>query len=253
MSFRRKIVAGNWKMNNSLSESIQLLDGILAHLDTRTITEIIICPAFPFISPISLHLKDLHKIKLGAQNCNEHVSGAYTGEVSASMLQSINCDYVIIGHSERREYFNESNEQLGNKLKRVIENNLSPIFCVGENKNHRETNTHFEIVSTQLKLVLEKFTAAELEKLIIAYEPVWAIGTGITATSRQAQEMHAFIRKTIAEFFSIEFANHMPILYGGSCNAQNAKELFACPDVDGGLIGGASLKPLDFCSIISSF
>lgn len=253
MSFRRKIVAGNWKMNNTLPEALHLVDGILAHLDARTTTEIIICPSFPLISPIIAHLKDLHKIKLGAQNCSENITGAFTGEVSASMLHSIDCDYVIIGHSERRQYCNETNEQLSNKLKRILENNLSPIFCIGENIEQRQSNTHFEILSEQLKQVLSNFKASELEKLIIAYEPVWAIGTGVTATSQQAQEMHAHIRKAITNLFSIEFANHLPILYGGSCNAQNAKELFSCPDVDGGLIGGASLKPVDFCSIVSSF
>lgn len=253
MSFRRKIVAGNWKMNNALPDAILLVDGILANLDGRTTTEIIICPSFAFISPILTHLKNLHKLKLGAQNCSHHKAGAYTGEVSAEMLNSIGCDYVIIGHSERRHYFNENNEQLIEKIKRALENNLSPIFCIGENLEQRQTNTHFEIVDKQLQNVLSHFKAADLEKLIIAYEPVWAIGTGVTATSEQAQEMHLHIRKTIAELFNPEFSNHLPILYGGSCNAQNAKELFACADVDGGLIGGASLKAVDFCTIINSF
>lgn len=253
MSFRRKIVAGNWKMNNSLAEAIQLVDGILANLDTRTTTEIILCPSYLFIGPIHAHLKGLHKIKLGAQNCSEHISGAYTGEVSAKMLQSVDCDYVIIGHSERRTYFNESNTQLTEKIKRALENDLAPIFCIGEKLDERKNNTHFDVVKEQLKSVLSPFNKKDLEKLILAYEPVWAIGTGVTATTLEAQEMHAFIRKTMIELFDEEFAGEVPILYGGSCNAQNAKELFSCADVDGGLIGGASLKAVDFCSIIHSF
>lgn len=253
MSFRRKIVAGNWKMNNSLTDAIALIDGILANLDTRTTAEIIVCPAYPFIGPIIHHLKDFNRIKLGAQNCSEHIAGAFTGEVSAPMLKSIECDYVIIGHSERRTYYNESNAQIKEKIKRALENGLAPVFCIGEKIEQRQSETQFEVVKEQIKQVLCDFNANELEKLIIAYEPVWAIGTGVTATTAQAQEMHAFIRKTIAELFDAEFAAELPILYGGSCNAQNAKELFSCADVDGGLIGGASLKAVDFCSIIHSF
>lgn len=240
-------------MNNSLPETIALMDGILANLDTRTTAEIIVCPAYPFIGPIIHHLKDFNRIKLGAQNCSEHVSGAYTGEVSAAMLKSIDCDYVIIGHSERRTYFNESNAQLKEKIKRALENELAPVFCVGEKMDERQNKTHFNLVKDQLKSVLSSFKAKELSKLIIAYEPVWAIGTGLTATTAEAQEMHAYIREVMAELFGQEFSREIPILYGGSCNAQNAKELFACTDVDGGLIGGASLKANDFCSIIHSF
>jgi triosephosphate isomerase len=253
MSFRRKIVAGNWKMNNSLTEALSLMDGILANLDTRTTTEIIVCPAYPFIGPIIHHLKDFNRIKLAAQNCSEHVLGAYTGEVSASMLKSIDCDYVIVGHSERRTYFNEGHDQLKEKIKRALESDLAPIFCIGEKIEHRKNNTHFNLVKDQIKNVLSSFKVKELEKLIIAYEPVWAIGTGVTATSSEAQEMHVFIRQIISELFGQEFARETPILYGGSCNPQNAKELFSCADVDGGLIGGASLKANDFCSIIQSF
>ncbi len=253
MGFRRKIVAGNWKMNNSLSDALALVDGIVANLDKHSTTKVIICPPFPFISPIKQHLKDLVKINLGAQNCSEHIAGAYTGEVSAQMLASVNCNYVIIGHSERRTYFNETNEQLTQKLKRALENNLSPIFCIGEKIEQRKNETHFTIVKDQLKNVLTHFSEKELKNLILAYEPVWAIGTGVNATTAQAQEMHAFIRKTISELFTTDFANGLSILYGGSCNAQNAKELFACADVDGGLIGGASLKAADFCTIVSSF
>ena len=253
MSFRRKIVAGNWKMNNSLTEALTLVDGIVAHLDRNTITEVIICPSFAVLAPIQAHLKGMPKIRLGAQNCSEFNSGAYTGEVSAQMIASVGCHYVIVGHSERRTYCNESSEQLTQKMKRALETQLHPIFCIGENLEERNSGKHFDVVKAQLKNVLSGFSVHDLTDLVIAYEPVWAIGTGVTATSAQAQEMHAFIRKTISELFNADFANTLPILYGGSCNAQNAKELFACKDVDGGLIGGASLKAEDFCKIISSF
>ncbi len=240
-------------MNNTLSEALSLVDGILTNLDASTTTEVILCPAAPLLSALDSHTKNLPKIKLGAQNCSEHVSGAYTGEVSAAMVKSVGCDYVIIGHSERRMCFNENNKQLAEKIKRALENNLSPIFCIGEKKEEREKNIHFNLVKTQITEVLQNFSAKELDKLILAYEPVWAIGTGLTATTQQAQEMHAFIRKVLEETFGKLFADKTPILYGGSCNAQNAKDLFACDDVDGGLIGGASLKASDFCSIINSF
>jgi triosephosphate isomerase (TIM) len=252
MGFRRKIVAGNWKMNNTLSESLQLVDGILAQLDQSTITEVIICPPAAFISPIHTHLKDLHKLKLGAQNCSEHISGAYTGEISAAMLKSANCEYVIIGHSERRTYFKETKEQLIEKTKRVLENHMAPIVCIGEHLEDRKQENHFEVVKQQLNEVLGAFSKNELTHLVIAYEPVWAIGTGLTATATQAQEMHAFIRKSLSELFDSDFAAITPILYGGSCNAQNAADLFSCADVDGGLIGGASLKASDFCKIVAS-
>jgi triosephosphate isomerase len=253
MSFRRKIVAGNWKMNNSLSEAITLVDGIVAHLDRNTIVEVIICPSFAVLAPIHEHIKAMPKIRLGAQNCNDHDSGAYTGEVSAKMIASVGCSYVIVGHSERRTYCNENSEQLIQKMKRALENKLHPIFCIGENLNERKSEKHFDVVKAQIKNELSGFSVSELKDLVIAYEPIWAIGTGVTATSAQAQEMHAFIRQTISELFNADLANALPILYGGSCNAQNAKELFACKDVDGGLIGGASLKAEDFCTIVSSF
>jgi len=240
-------------MNNSLSEAITLVDGIIAHLDRNSIVEVVICPSFVTLAPIHDHIKTMPKIKLGAQNCNDHDSGAYTGEVSAKMIASVGCTYVIVGHSERRTYFNENNEQLMQKMKRALENKLHPIFCIGENLEERNSGKHFEVVKAQIKNELSGFSVSELKDLVIAYEPVWAIGTGVTASSAQAQEMHAFIRNTISELFNADFANALPILYGGSCNAQNAKELFACKDVDGGLIGGASLKAIDFCSIVSSF
>ncbi len=253
MSIRRKIVAGNWKMNNTSSQALSLVEGIVKQLDRNSDVKVIVCPPSVHLSALHALLKDLPKLKLGAQNCSEHVSGAYTGEISAQMLSSVGCNYVIIGHSERRTYFNETNAQLSQKIKRALENNLSPIFCIGEKLEERNANKHFDSVKAQLKDVLSDFNAKDLQHLILAYEPVWAIGTGVTATSSQAQEMHAFIRNTISQLFSSEFANNLSILYGGSCNAQNAAELFACTDVDGGLIGGASLKAEDFCKIVSSF
>jgi triosephosphate isomerase len=253
MAIRRKIVAGNWKMNNTSTQALALVDGIIQHLDMDTITEVIICPSFALLGSVAEHIRSLPRLRLGAQNCSEHESGAYTGEVSAQMLQSVPCRYVIIGHSEPRTYFNEDSIQLTRKLEQALRYNISPIFCIGEKLEERNTKKHFEVVQEQLKSVLGNFEVKELKDLVLAYEPVWAIGTGVTASSSQAQEMHAFIRKTITELFSSEFADTLPILYGGSCNAQNAKELFSCKDVDGGLIGGASLKAEEFCKIVSSF
>jgi triosephosphate isomerase (TIM) len=253
MGFRRNIVAGNWKMNNTSTQALALVDGIISHLDPEAAAEVIICPSSALLGTIQQHIKSLPKLKLGAQNCSEHESGAYTGEVSAQMLASVGCTYVIIGHSERRAYFNETSAQLTQKLKQAFRYKVSPIFCIGEKIEERNKGKHFDVVKEQLKSVLGNFEGNELKELVIAYEPVWAIGTGHTATSAQAQEMHAFIRNMISDLVSFDFSNSLPILYGGSCNAQNAKELFACPDVDGGLIGGASLKAEDFCKIVSAF
>ena len=205
-----------------------------------------------YCHPLAQLIKSTN-IKLGAQNCSEHSSGAYTGEVSASMLQSIGVNYVIIGHSERRIYFNETNQVIAKKINEAIRSNLQPIFCCGEQLAERETNNHFNIIENQLEEGLFHLSATNFEKVIIAYEPVWAIGTGITATSNQAQEMHYFIRNLIATKYNTTIANNCSVLYGGSCNALNAKELFSEPDVDGGLIGGASLKATDFIEIANSF
>lgn len=250
---RQKIVAGNWKMNTTLSEAMFLIDGILSKLDTtREVTKIII-PPFPYLLSISNKIGETEHIYLGAQNCHAEASGAYTGEVSTAMLASVGCSYVLVGHSERRCYFKETNEALIKKIQSALQHHLKPIFCIGETLGQRQTNTHFTIVANQLSEVLKSFTDTEFSNIVIAYEPVWAIGTGETATSAQAQEMHAFIRKEIAQLYSKAVAQETTILYGGSCNAQNAQELFACEDVDGGLIGGASLKADDFCKIAASF
>lgn len=250
---RKKIVAGNWKMNNTLSEAVFLMDSILAKQNPSNSIIKIIIPPFPYLESLSNKIGENENIFLGAQNCHTKSNGAYTGEISAKMLQSVGCQFVLIGHSERRAYFNETNEELVLKIKEALLHKIKPIFCIGETLDQREGAFYFDVIKSQLDEVLSKFDSSEFQNIIIAYEPIWAIGTGLTATSNQAQEMHAFIRAEIAKLFSHEIAEKTSILYGGSCNAQNAHELFTCPDVDGGLIGGASLKADDFCAIINSF
>lgn len=251
---RKKIVAGNWKMNTDLESALNLVSSIQQNLPTLTGNVIKIAfPPFPFIKPISDVLRNSEGFLVGAQNCSEHAQGAFTGETSAKMLQSIGCRYVLVGHSERRTYFNETSAQLVLKIEQALAANLHVVFCFGEQLNERKSNQQFKAVEQQLNEVLRQFPKDKLSHLILAYEPVWAIGTGETATPAQAQEMHAHVRTIFAAIFSEAEANNVSILYGGSCNAQNAAELFACADVDGGLIGGASLKPDDFCKIIASF
>ena len=250
---RKKIVAGNWKMNTNFNEALELLNFIQINSSSSPQVEKILFPPFAFIISIKDALSITNNIKIGAQNCSEFNSGAYTGEVSADMLKSISCDYVLIGHSERRRYFNETSEQFILKIEQALLADLKIIFCFGENLEHRKSNSHFKIVKTQLNEVLSRLPKDKINQLVLAYEPVWAIGTGETASPVQAQEMHLYIRTVIAQMFSEELAQHISILYGGSCNSQNAKELFDCPDVDGGLIGGASLIGPEFCKIINSF
>ncbi len=250
---RKKIVAGNWKMNTSLNEAISLVQQISKNKNTNSDVIKIVFPPFLFITEVAKIINNSANFYTGAQNCSEFLNGAYTGEVSASMLQSVNCNYVLVGHSERRQYFNETNQQLVLKIKNALQHSINVIFCFGEKLEERKGNTHFTTVEQQLNQVLSHFTETDLHNITLAYEPIWAIGTGETASPQQAQDMHAFVRKTIANLFSTNAANNISILYGGSCNAQNAKQLFACADVDGGLIGGASLKADDFCAIISSF
>ena len=250
---RKKIVAGNWKMNLDQAEANALVNAIQLKADKSSDVVRIIIPAYPFISSVSELLKSSKDFFVGAQNCSEHEKGAYTGEVSASMLQSIGCKYVLVGHSERRAFFDEKNALLLKKIERALAANLHVIFCFGEVLHERKNNLHFQTVKTQLTEVLKHFPKDKLEQLVLAYEPVWAIGTGETASPEQAQEMHAYVRTVIEELFSKEAAETISILYGGSCNAKNAKELFSCKDVDGGLIGGASLIADDFCTIIKSF
>jgi len=249
---RKKIVAGNWKMNLQLNEAKQLLQEIKVLEKNVSDVKLIINPPALYIS-LFRELLENSVIALGAQNCSEHVSGAYTGEIAAQMIKSCGATYVIVGHSERRTYYHETNAIIAEKINRALASDLSPIFCCGELFSEREGNRHFSVVEQQLKEGLFHLNESEIKNVVIAYEPVWAIGTGVTATAEQAQEMHAFIRKVLNDFYSEVVAQNCSILYGGSCNASNAKELFANPDIDGGLIGGASLKATDFLVIAQSF
>jgi triosephosphate isomerase (TIM) len=252
---RKKIVAGNWKMNKDivsgveLTKDILILAGKLSLAESSARTEMIICPPFILLQECSKQLNAINFVRLGAQNCHYEDKGAYTGEVSASMLKSVGVQYVIIGHSERRQYFGEDHEFLKKKVIATLQQGLTPIFCCGEVLTEREAGRHFEIVKTQIRDSLFSLNVEEFSKVIIAYEPVWAIGTGVTATPAQAQEMHVFIRGLIHEKYGSSVSGNTHILYGGSCNAKNAAELFALPDVDGGLIGGASLKADEFIEI----
>jgi len=251
---RKKIVAGNWKMNTLLPDGellVKQLEFLTKELETEV--KMIVCPPFTHLATIGKLIKEKDiNISLGAQNCADHESGAYTGEVSAKMLSNLGCKYVILGHSERREYYGETSEKLYKKINLVLKEGMTPIFCVGERLEERESNRHFEVVSEQIKDVLYKLRGIELDRVIVAYEPVWAIGTGKTATSDQAEEMHAYIRRVIASEFG-EYADSIPILYGGSCKPSNAAELFSKENVDGGLIGGASLVAQDFIGIVKAF
>ncbi len=250
---RKKIVAGNWKMNKSLQEAQTLVEMITPQVnDFDEVTKIII-PPFPYLYPVNELIANKANFYLGAQNCHTNANGAFTGEVSANMLNSVGCSYVLVGHSERRQYFKEKDADFVLKIREALKNNLQPIFCIGETIYERKTDNHFKAVTEQLTAVVKKFSIEEFSKFVLAYEPVWAIGTGETATSQQAQEMHAFIRNLVADIYDSAVAANVSILYGGSCNPQNAQELFACKDVDGGLIGGASLNADDFCKIIFSF
>ena len=212
----------------------------------------IVCPPFPYLELVGDASEDV-EFFVGAQNVSKFDNGAFTGEVSAKMLQSMNIDYCIVGHSERRKYFNETNQDVAEKVNKLLEADINPIVCVGESLEQREAGTHFELIRSQVSEGLFHLDCEQIKRTVIAYEPVWAIGTGKTATKEQAQEVHAFIRAMLAEKYSDDVAQEVSILYGGSCNAKNARELFAQTDVDGGLIGGASLKAADFIEIARSF
>jgi triosephosphate isomerase len=248
---RKKIVAGNWKMNTSISKGEQLAADIVEKSKSVKGVLLIIAPPFTHLTKIADKLNG-STIALSAQNCAAETSGAYTGEVAASMVADAGAMYCILGHSERREYYGETDATLNKKLSQCFVNNLTPIFCVGERLSERENNRHFDVVRTQLQNTIFNLNDDEFGKVIIAYEPVWAIGTGKTATPDQAQEIHAFIRETLAAKFGAQ-ARDTSILYGGSCNPGNAKLLFSNADVDGGLIGGAALKADDFIAIANSF
>jgi triosephosphate isomerase len=248
---RKKIVAGNWKMNKSWPEALELAQALAAHKDSfPSHVSVLIAPPALYLSGLKEALPS--SIALSAQNCSQHDSGAYTGEISASMLATIGVTHCIIGHSERRQYYGETNEIVREKIDACLRHGITPIFCCGESLSERKFNKHFITVSNQLQQALFHLSAEQLPQVVIAYEPVWAIGTGVTATNEQAEEMHAFIRDFVAENYVDTVANSISILYGGSVNAANAAELFACPNVDGGLVGGASLKAADFTTIIQA-
>jgi triosephosphate isomerase len=251
---RKKIVAGNWKCNTTLQEGIELAQNVDKVVAEQGAKDVVVVLGTPFTHIVKVvETVDKNRIGVAAQNCAAEAKGAFTGEVSAAMVKSTGAGYVILGHSERREYYGETSETLNKKLALVLENGLTPIYCCGEPLAIREAEAQNEFVKKQLEETIFTLSPDDFKKIIIAYEPIWAIGTGKTASSDQAQEIHAFIRSIVAEKFGNEIAQGVSILYGGSCNAKNAKELFANPDVDGGLIGGASLKAEDFIQIINGF
>ncbi|MCU4156759.1 triose-phosphate isomerase [Carboxylicivirga sp. A043] len=250
---RQNIVAGNWKMNNTLEEGVTLAKEVNEILKAnKPNCQVVLGAPFIHLTEV-VKTVDAELVGVAAQNCADKASGAYTGEISAPMVKSTGAQYVILGHSERRAYYGETNAILKEKTDLALANGLTPIFCIGEVLEEREAGKHFDVVKEQIEEALFHLSAEEFGKVVLAYEPVWAIGTGKTASPEQAQEIHAFIRQTLANKYGAEVANDTSILYGGSCKPSNAKELFANPDVDGGLIGGASLKAEDFHGIIAAF
>ena len=252
---RKHIVAGNWKMNLTFTEADELLDDLMSELEKVELprdTQVIVCPPFPYIEMASDYANDSY-FAVGAQNVSDQEKGAYTGEVSAAMLESCEIDYCIVGHSERRAYYGETDQTVAAKVDQLLKHGLKPIVCVGEVLEEREGGRQLEVVKKQVEGGLFHLDAENIKKVVIAYEPVWAIGTGKTATPEQAQEIHAYIRSLLAGKYGKEVADEISILYGGSCKPTNAKELFGCPDIDGGLIGGASLKAQDFMGIVMAF
>ena len=249
----KKIVSGNWKMNKNLQDGIELAKGMNEALAAdKPNCEVVICTPFIHLAKVS-DIINHDVIKLGAENCADKASGAYTGEVSAEMVKSTGAEYVILGHSERREYYNETPEILKEKVDLALANGLKILFCIGESLEQREANEQNAVVKAELEGSVFHLTAEQFSNIVIAYEPIWAIGTGKTATAEQAEEIHAYIRSVVAEKYGAEVAANTSILYGGSCKASNAPELFAKPDIDGGLIGGASLKVDDFKGIIDAW
>ena len=248
---RKKIIAGNWKMNKDLHQSQNLVSEIINGLGKDIKTEVIVCPPFTSLSEVSSLLKGT-QIKLGAQNMYYEESGAYTGEVSADMLKSVGCEYVILGHSERRVIFNEPDELINKKIKAALAKGLKPIFCIGELLEQRENGETMQVVSRQVEKGLEGVSAEQMKNVIIAYEPVWAIGTGKTATPEQAQEVHSFIRELVDKKFNASVSENLTIQYGGSVKPDNANQLLSQKDIDGALVGGACLKADSFLGIIAS-
>jgi triosephosphate isomerase (TIM) len=251
---RKKVVAGNWKCNTTLQEGIELAKAVNEVVAKKGAKDVLVVLGTPFTHITSaVSCVNLKRIGVAAQNCAAEAKGAFTGEVSAAMVKSTGANFVILGHSERREYYGETSEILNKKLALALENDLTPIYCCGEALDIRNAGTQNEYVINQLKETIFKLSADDFKKIILAYEPIWAIGTGVTASTQQAQDMHKALRESIAVQFGQEIADETSILYGGSCNAKNANELFASPDVDGGLIGGASLKAEDFIQIINAY
>lgn len=249
---RKKIIAGNWKMNKNLEEGLALASEVVNMVkdEYHGSAQVVLIPPFTHIASVSKLSSDSVNVSTGAQNCSNHPSGAYTGEISTDMIKSAGASYVIIGHSERRQYFGEHNDWLARKVDAVLNAGLNPIYCCGETLEERESNTHFAVLEKQIKEGLFHLNANQMSSVVIAYEPVWAIGTGKTASTAQAQEVHAFIRGLISTQYGAEIANDITIQYGGSVKADNAAELFAAPDIDGALVGGAALQSRSFVDII---
>lgn len=246
---RKPIIAGNWKMHKNRKEAADLANALAASLGTITSVEVVVCPAFTSLEAVAAAIRNTN-IKLGAQNCHWADQGAFTGEVSLPMLKEAGCEYVIIGHSERRQYFAETDETINQKAAACYRHGITPIICVGETLQEREANRTAEVITTQVQGCLKGLPADKVAQSVIAYEPVWAIGTGKTATKEQAQEVHALIRKLVADLFSPEVAEAIRIQYGGSVKPQNIRELMQQPDVDGALVGGASLEADSFTAIV---
>jgi len=251
---RKKIIAGNWKMHKDFEEAMALTSEIKNMLESEYhgSAEVVLIPPYVHVNSVSRMLGESQIISAGAQNCSEHESGAFTGEISAGMIKSCGVKYVIIGHSERRQYFGENNGLLALKVNAALNNGLTPIYCCGETLQERESGIHFDTLQKQISEGLFHLTAENFSKIVIAYEPVWAIGTGKTASTAQAQEVHAFIRKLIADKFSSDLAENITIQYGGSVKPDNAAELFSAKDIDGALVGGAALQSRSFVDIIKA-
>jgi triosephosphate isomerase (TIM) len=250
---RKNIVAGNWKMNLNRTEGIALIEDVLGKLPADNKTHVIFAPSFVYLHKAAKMCADIPRVVAASQDCSANEKGAFTGEVSASMIASCSARYIILGHSERRANFTETNEILKTKAGQAFKNDLKVIFCCGESLAQRERGEHFDWIRSQISESLFHLPADEFKNVVIAYEPIWAIGTGVTASTSQAQEIHAFIRNLLTEQYGENVAEITSILYGGSCKPSNAKELFASQDIDGGLIGGASLKADDFLAITQSF
>lgn len=250
---RKQIAAANWKMNLTFQQGEKLLDDILdAGIKLPSHRQVIFAVPYPYLLMTRSEVAEEKNYYAAAQNCYHKKSGAFTGEVSVEMLHSIGLQYCVVGHSERREYFHETNSMLADKVNLCLENFITPIFCCGEPLSIREANNQNDFVAAQLKESLFHLPASKIKDVVIAYEPIWAIGTGKTASTEQAQEIHAYLRSVLADQYGKEIADQVSILYGGSVKANNAKELFSCPDVDGGLVGGASLVAADFIEIIKA-